>query len=262
MMLVLVGLWIFSCTTSHEPAQLQVVSFDNMDSKTVTTESKSVIGYTLNQTLEASDRNDEIVAAENAGTLGKAASEYVYTWNGEWHVWSKTESFNAFYAEFLSKVQYRKTNSTGAVVKVPSQANYMHAYSSVKGTWGFVDGSPYGTYFNNFIDAEWNGMKTTDYLITAVGQYKKENYCIYNGEDALLKYNVALSIDKLTMKKGVAKATALYGTTVFEMNPWKATVVCDGTVDAKVTISKDDVVVNSYTLNLQDVFAELVDKLK
>lgn len=250
LLMALLGLFLFSCSTSHDSlGEVQTISIEKLDAQTVQAESKNVVSFALDQTIKSVEHHDLVMDMEANGALGKIAGDDPYLWDGQWHTWHKVVAEGAFYAEFDAKVQYK--DADGNVVKKPKYANYMYTEMSAVGTWGPMD--PYGTRFDHKLVGNLIGLKTVEYEFQATGQYVKENYCIWNGKDALLKTNVYINIEKMTMLRAQPQSIALIGTGEVVMNPWSAKVVCDGSAIAKVTIFNDGVEVNSYDLDLSDL---------
>ncbi len=233
-----------------EDSNRQTVDLSTMDVEEVSKEAESVIGYTLNTTSQTMDKNEERLTVESNTSMAKP-TVWSYSWDGEYHIWENTVDQGDFYGEFLRKIQY-KTSKDGEVVKKAGAAEYMYAYSSAEGTYGFTEDDPdYGVEFSHEFEGEWEGFKTMEYVITAEGNYNKTNYLVYNGEDAVLEINVDVMIDELTMNRAQPNTLSVSGEIVLEMAPWTATVESDGGQTAMVTIMKNGVVVNSYEVDLR-----------
>ncbi len=224
--------------------QAQEVAISSLDVETIQGEAENVVEYTLDAVDQTMDYNEEVIAQSGA-PLAKVNG---YTWTGEYHIWERTVDQGYFHGEFMTKVQYKNGDE---IVKKAGAADYMYSYSSATGTYGFPEDDPdYGVIFDNFLEIEWDGFKTLDYEISATGQYSKENHCVYNGEDAVLNYIVAIDIDSFTMKRAKAHTMSAIGTMTITMDPWMSTIEFDGTEIAHVTIKKNGVIVNEYDLDL------------
>ncbi|MBD3225263.1 MAG: hypothetical protein GF313_11070 [Caldithrix sp.] len=259
--LFLITLAFLACEKQTDPLtpqnkQLEPVDLSSMDVEGVTQEATNIIGYTIKTTAQSIDRNESIIDEENHDALAKPM-DWIYSWEDGFHVWKNTVIDGAFTGDFLQKVQYR-TSRAGRVVANPTQANFMYALASAAGTYGFTIEDPeYGVEFDHRFESWYTSFKSRQYVLSAEGRYHKSNQVIFNGKDALLEIIVDIDIDQMIMDRAQPNTLVLNGDIVLEMNPWKATLACNGSQSASLTVTRNGIIVQNKEVDLQELFQQL-----
>jgi len=219
-------------------------------------ESSVVLDVILNFTNDQLVRMDYLAATEDlAGS--KAEGDDVYRWTGQKHIWEQVIDQAPFYAHYYREQQYF-TVKGGTVVKKAKAASYMTGIWSVEGTYGFVDGDPYGVEFKYLLQGDWSGINGDVQVFSGNGQYKKDNYLVFNGEDAMLNFDVLLTVDQLSFNRANVSSISLTGDMSVEMAPFKATLSCDGSSTASVVITVDGVEQASYDYDLTNLSGKTI----
>jgi hypothetical protein len=219
-------------------------------------ESGVVLDVIFNFTNDQLVRMDNLIATEDlAGSMVEA--DDVYRWTGEKHIWEQVVDQPPFYAHYYREQQYF-TAKGGTVVKKAKHSTYMTGIWLVEGTYGFVDGDPYGVEFKYLLQGDWSGINTDVQVFTGNGQYKKDNYLVFNGEDAMLNFDVLLNVNELSFNRANLSSVTLTGDMSVEMAPYMATISCDGSSIASVVITVDGVEQASYDYDLTNLAGKTI----
>lgn len=258
------GLMMFSCSL-QEPEQTKTVelTFEDIatqDVQAAQKEVQNVVTMTMNFSLEALATHEELLnLQQNGSSLAKGAGDWVYSWDGKYHLWQRSLIDGAFSADFLKKIYY--ADASGNLLEASADAYYMFSENRATGAFGFQGEAPaneYGVRFHHQLNSTWTNMQSSESIMSADGRYQKTNKLIYNGKDALLKYIVNLNVSEVTfIRNADSNQINVKGSITIEMKPWNVRVDCDGSHRALVTIYEGKRIFKTFEYDLNE--ANLTD---